>query len=360
MASLREMPRASRQIIGTVSHWKPCSTHLRRWASTEATPPAAAAPPAKPLPAIPDVEQDSGLTAPVVTREDIKVTDPRRRASRRPHELPHERYRFHPPKFYRGPLHPVQPPPSSDPVARDFSPGPFNLPRLKQTFHSIAASDIMTLAYHHVPPGTPDKPERIRLREWDDSSPYMKNRPKRGPRGSDVLFPLEKDITWRNIPEIRAVHIAMYTPKAKKNPDHIIVGKSVLRTITGVRATVTQTKVSVSQWGIVEGDKSGVKVTVRGDQAWEFVDKLVHIVFPKIKDWRGIAGTSGDGTGNISLGLEASDVMYFPEVEANYSLYPAKMISGCRITIETSAKSDRHARLLFMSLGIPFHGKLVD
>ncbi|KAI1663067.1 ribosomal protein L5 [Daldinia decipiens] len=348
MAALREAPRAGRQLLGTASRWMPCSATLQRCASTGATP------------VIPDIEEDSGLTAPIVTREDAKVTDPRKRASRRNYELPHERYRYHPPKFDRGPLHPVQPPPSSDPVARDFAPGPFNLPRLKQTFHSTTASDIMTLMYQHVPPGTPDKPERIRLREWDDTSPYMKNRPKRGPRGADVLFPLEKSITWQNIPEIRAVHLAMYMPKAKKNPDHITVGRAVLRTIAGVRPEVTTTKTSVSQWGIVKGDRTGVKCSLYGDHAYEFMDKVIHLVFPKIKDWKGISGTSGDSTGNISWGFEPQDMLYFPEIEANYSLYPSKMISGCRMTLETTAKSDRHARILCMSLGIPFYGKLVD
>lgn len=200
------------------------------------------------------------------------------------------RYRYHAPKYYRGPLHPVQPLPSSDPTARDFSPGPFNLPRLKQTYQSTIASDIMTMMYQHTPPGTPDKPERIRLREWDESSPYMKNRPKRGPRGSGVLFPLEKSIDWRNIPEIHAVHLAMYIPEAKRNFDHIIIGRAVLRAITGVRSTQTANKTSVVQWGIVKGDRSGVKCSIFGNQAYEFIDKTVHLVFPKIKEWRGVRG----------------------------------------------------------------------
>jgi large subunit ribosomal protein L5 len=118
----------------------------------------------------------------------------------------------------------------------------------------------------------------------------MKNRPKRGPRGADVLFPLEKSIDWRNIPEIRAVHLAMYLPKAKKNFDHIIVGKAVLQSITGVKPTLTTTKTSVAQWGIVKGDRSGVKCSVYGNQAYEFIDKVVNLVFPKIKEWKGIQG----------------------------------------------------------------------
>ncbi|KAH9910083.1 54S ribosomal protein L7 [Xylariomycetidae sp. FL2044] len=357
--TIRDLPRAGRQILTSASHWKPCPTGFQRYASTDAASTPSSTP-SESAPPVPDVEGDSGLMTPIVTREGIKITDPRRRASRRAHELPHERYRFHPPKFYRGPLHPIQPPPSSDPVARNFAPGPFNLPRIKQTFHSVVASDIMTMMYQHRPPGTPKRPERIRLREWDDSSPYMANRPKRGPRGHDVLFPLEKDITWQNIPEIRAVHINSYIPLAKKNQDHIIVGRSILQTITGVRPTVTHTKTSVAQWGIVKGDRTGVKVTIRGNQAYEFVDKVIHLVFPKIKEWKGIRGTTGDSTGNINWGLTPQEVMYFPEVEANYSLYPAKMIPGCKIVLETTAKSDRHARILCEALGIPFYGKIKD
>ncbi|KAI1193798.1 ribosomal protein L5 [Nemania serpens] len=349
MASLREVPRVGRQLLSSASHLRPYAAGIHRYASTETVPLV-----------IPDIEPDSSLAAPIVTREGIKMVDPRKRASRRKHELPHERYRYHAPKYYRGPLHPVQPLPSSDPTARDFSPGPFNLPRLKQTYQSTIASDIMTMMYQHTPPGTPDKPERIRLREWDESSPYMKNRPKRGPRGSGVLFPLEKSIDWRNIPEIHAVHLAMYIPEAKRNFDHIIIGRAVLRAITGVRSTQTANKTSVVQWGIVKGDRSGVKCSIFGNQAYEFIDKTVHLVFPKIKEWRGVRGTTGDSTGNIGFGLEPQDMQYYPEVEAAYSMFPAKMIPGCHFILETTAKSDRHARVLCKALGIPFYGKIVD
>lgn len=192
-------------------------------------------------------------------------------------------------------MHPVQRLPASDPVARDYSPGPFNLPRLKQTFHSTTASDILTLTYQHVLPGTPDREERIRLREWEGDSPYFKNRPKRGPRGAEVLLPIERDITFRNIPEIRAVHVAMYTPAAKRNTDHFYVTKSILQNITGVRPVKTYNNKSVSQWGVVKGDASGFKCSMWGNQAYEFVDKCIHLVFPKIKEWPGIKGKSWMG-----------------------------------------------------------------
>ncbi|KAI0016217.1 ribosomal protein L5 [Xylariomycetidae sp. FL0641] len=352
MATLREFPRAGRHLFAAVSPPRPSLPSLQRCASSEAAGAAAAV--------TPDVELESGLAAPPVTKETMQMLAPRKRASRRNYELPHERYRFHPPKYYRGPLHPIQPLPSSDPVSRDFEPGPFNHPRLKETWNTTISADIMTMMYHHHPPGEPEKPERERLREWDDSSPYMKNRPKRGPRGADVLFPLEKEIDWRNIPEIRAVHIASYMPEARKNQDHIIVGRAVLQSITGVRPVATHNRESVAQWGVVKGDRTGVKVTVRGNLAWEFIDKCVHLVFPKIKEWQGVEATTGDSTGNLGWGISPGDMMFFPEVEANYSLYPAKMIPGCRIILETTAKSDRHARLLCQAIGVPFYGKIVD
>jgi hypothetical protein len=81
MAALREVPRVGRQLLSSVCHRRPCAPSLQRRASTEATPPV-----------IPDIETDSGLSSPIVTREGIQIVDPRKRASRRTHELPHERY----------------------------------------------------------------------------------------------------------------------------------------------------------------------------------------------------------------------------------------------------------------------------
>ena len=90
MAALRDLPRAGRQLLGAAAakspHWNPCTTSLRRCASSQAA--AAAAPPQPP---IPDIETDSGLAVPIVTRDDVRLVDPRKRASRRNHELPHER-----------------------------------------------------------------------------------------------------------------------------------------------------------------------------------------------------------------------------------------------------------------------------
>lgn len=235
------------------------------------------------------------------------------------------RFQYHPPKFDRGPLHPIQSPPSSDPTARNFVPGPFNHPRLKQTYDSTIASDLMTLAYSHTVPGTPEPPTRERLREWDGSSPYHKNRPRRGPRGTSSLDLLEKEINFRHIPEIKAVSISAFMPKAAKIPVMLPVARSVIQAVSGNTPMTIRMKDSVANWKVKEGDRVGVKTTMYGNQAFEFVDKLINLVLPKIKEWPGVKATTGDGNGNLGIGLRPEDMAWFPELAVNWDLYPARV-----------------------------------
>lgn len=252
------------------------------------------------------------------------------------------RYQYHPPKYYRGPLHPVQMPASSDPTARDFTPGPFNLPRLKHTYDSTIAPDLMTLTYSHLPPGEePPVSMKGELREWDGSSPYHKNRPRRGPRGggSGRLGLLERDITFNNIPAIQAVTVNAFAPKSAENKEYLQVARSVVQAITGAFPETTIMKKHVVQWKVRKGDKTGAKATLTGAAAYEFVDKLVTLVLPKIKDWPGIKASSGDGSGNIAFGFEPEWMSYFPEIEYNFSVgfYPPA----------------RHMSKLIFSLDVP-------
>lgn len=233
------------------------------------------------------------------------------------------RYQYHPPKYNRGRLHPVQPPPSSDPTARNFEPGPFSFPRLKHTYDSTIAPDLMTLTYNHVPPGAPpSQSKKGTLREWEGSSPYLKNRPRPLPRGggSPRLCLLERDISWNNIPEIEAVSVHSFASKAPKHKEYLHVALAVVQAITGRFPEVTCVNNSVAQWGIKTGDRTGVKATIRGGAAFEFVDKLVTMVLPRIKNWPGIKGSSGDRTGNVALGLDPEAMAYFPELESNYDV----------------------------------------
>ncbi|ERS95728.1 50S ribosomal subunit L7 [Sporothrix schenckii 1099-18] len=329
----------------------------RHASSSQSQPPSSTVAPSDPV--FEDLELDSSFLTPEQP-ETANMLPPRERAKQRTSRLPGSRYQFHPPKYDRGPLHPIQSPASSDPTARDFVPGPFHMNRIRQTYNTTIASDLMTLTYMHVPPGTEKVPTPQRLRSWDGSSPYHKNRPLRGPRGDPVLRPLEKPITFRNIPELRSITLAAFVPQAAKEPDRLIVARMVTQAITGVVPTVTTVKHNVSQWGIIKGQKAGVKVTLYGNEAYDFLDKCIHLVLPRIKDWQGVKGSTGDSAGNLAWGLSGEATALFPEIEANYSMYPAKMIPGYRIFVETTAKSDRHARLLLGSFGLPFVGELRD
>ncbi|CAK7268989.1 54S ribosomal protein L7, mitochondrial [Sporothrix epigloea] len=347
-------PALSRPASSETSH----NFSLKRRASSQTTPPPLSTPAASD-PVFEDLEFDSSFLTPALP-DLAKVPTPKDRSQHKTERLPGSRYQFHPPKYDRGPLHPIQSPRSSDPTARDFVPGPFHNNRLRQTYHSTIAPDLMTLTYTHRPPGTKQESTPQRLRSWDDSSPYHKNRPLRGPRGDPVLRQLEKPITFRNVPVIRSVTLAAFMPTAIKEPDRMVIARMVTQAITGTVPEITEVKHSVSQWNIVEGQKTGLKVTLYGNTAYDFLDKCIHLVFPRIKDWEGVKGSTGDSSGNLAWGLTREAVALFPEIEANYSMYPAKLIPGYRIFVETTAKSDRHARLLLSSLGVPFQGELRD
>ncbi|KAK7220398.1 hypothetical protein V2G26_008401 [Clonostachys chloroleuca] len=310
--------------------------------------------------ALSDLDQASSFSTPQPDKAQLEAWSMSNSEGTKGKQLPGNRYQYHPPKYYRGPLHPVQMPAPSDPTARDFKPGPFNVPRLRHTYDGTIAPDILTLTYQHKVPGEEAvESKKGELREWDGSSPYHKNRPRRGPRGggSSRLGLLERDIDFNNIPEITAVTVNSYAPLAAENKEYLQVARSVVQAITGEFPETTTVKHHVMPWGVKKGDKTGAKVTLTGNAAYEFVDKLVTLVLPKIKDWPGVKASSGDSAGNIAFGMEPEWMSYFPEMEYNFSMYPNKLIPGCHIFIHTTGTSDRHGRLLMEALGFPFYGK---
>ncbi|KAK3378033.1 ribosomal protein L5 domain-containing protein [Podospora didyma] len=346
MATLREVTRSARSLPLSQLSRQAYATCSRRCASSQAAEAE-----------LDDLVSESGLAVPQLGDAEKGAFRPWKRAADRKLGLPSSRYQYHPPKYNRGQFHPIQSPLSSDPIARDFVPGPFNLPRLRQTYQSTIASDLMTLAYNHIPPGTPQKEQAERLREWDGSSPYHKNRSKRGPRGAPVLPVIERNITFRNIPEITEITLSSYVPKAIKDQDHLLVARTMLLALTGTTPELAKTNANVAQWGVQKGQRAITKTTIYGNAAYEFLDRCIHLVFPKIKDWKGINATTGDGSGNLAWGFTPEQMQLFPEIEVNYPMYPAKMMPGCKIFIKTTATSDRQAQLLLSSMGVPFYGR---
>jgi len=276
-----------------------------------------------------DLEGSSSL-ATSFSSSQTQSFDPVAQSQKRKGQLPPSRYQFRPPKYYRGPLHPHQPPKPSDPASREFVPGPFSLPRLQQTYESTIASDLMALSYQHHPPGFEPAVKAPRLRQWDESSPYHKNRPLRAPRGSDVLNLLRRPITFRNLPKLDGVTVHAFVREATEDSAALHVASMVIQAITGQRCTAHAARSNVQNWGLRAGKYVAVSVDLRGEEMYHFLGKLIDVVMPRIRDWRGVKGSSGDDNGNISFGFKPDVVALFPEVEVNYDSYPPKMIPGCR------------------------------
>lgn len=218
----------------------------------------------------------------------------------------------------------------------------------------------MTMAYSHYPPGYTSPQKGSRLRSWDGASPYYKNRPLRGPRGGEVLRLLRQPMTFRNVPELKRITVHTFVKGAMEDSAHLHVAGMLMQAITNVRAEVHVVKRSMASFGVRKGQHLSVTCELYGEDMQHFLSKIVDVVAPKIKDWKGVKGSSGDSSGNIAFGLTAEEVALFPEVEVNYDMYPPRMIPGCHIVVHTSATTDREARLLLNACGMPFYGKFIN
>ena len=121
-----------------------------------------------------------------------------------------------------------------------------------------------------------------------------------------------------------------------------------LSVITGQKPSITRAKKSIATFKLRAGDKIGIKVTMRGKRMYEFLEKLIKIALPRVRDFRGVAKKNFDGSGNYSLGLREQIV--FPEIEYN----KIDKIRGLQLTFVTNAKNDAHAFSLLEKLGMPF------
>ncbi|KAI4186550.1 MAG: hypothetical protein L6R41_003398 [Letrouitia leprolyta] len=287
-----------------------CQWGLRRQSSTSHDP----------IDSSDDVVPDSSLLSPEPSQDLVQSWDPIERNRSRRRQLPPSRYKFRPPRYYRGPLHPHQPPPASSPNSREFIPGPFSLPRLQQTYTSTLAPDLLSLLYTHYPPGTLPGPVGQRLRSWDDSSPYHVNRPLRRPRGLGALPLIRRPITFRNIPRLEKITVHyVIRDHEKRDSSYLHVAGMVLQAITNVRATVCRAKHDINNFAMRKNKTAmAVMAELRGEDMYCFLSKVVDVVMPKIKEYKGVSGGSGDGSGNLAFGLQPSTVGMFPEVEVNY------------------------------------------
>src|SRR5919106_856164 len=153
---------------------------------------------------------------------------------------------------------------------------------------------------------------------------------------------------------------AMQVPRLDKAVVNMGVGDSLkdgrlldaavedLQTITGQRPVVTRARKSIAGFKLREGNPIGVKVTLRGDRMWEFVDRLVSLALPRIRDFRGLSPAAFDGHGNYTLGV--TEQLIFPEIDYDKVV----KVTGMDITIVTTARTDDEGRALLAALGFPF------
>ncbi|MDY2870388.1 MAG: 50S ribosomal protein L5 [Succiniclasticum sp.] len=150
------------------------------------------------------------------------------------------------------------------------------------------------------------------------------------------------------IPKIEKVIINMGVGEAVTNSKALETAVAQLTTIAGQKPVVTKAKKSIAAFKLREGMPIGTKVTLRGDRMYYFLDKLMNIALPRVRDFRGVSATAFDGRGNYALGLK--EQLIFPEIEYD----KVDKVQGMDIIIVTTAKTDEEARELLRLLGMPF------
>ncbi len=150
------------------------------------------------------------------------------------------------------------------------------------------------------------------------------------------------------VPKLTKIVVNMGVGKALENKKLLDTAVEQLTAITGQKSIKTTAKKSISNFKLREGNAIGCKVTLRGKQMYEFLDRLVNIALPRVRDFRGISGKAFDGRGNYSLGIK--EQIIFPEI--NYD--KVDRVTGMDITFVTSAKSDDEAKSLLKHFGMPF------
>ena len=168
----------------------------------------------------------------------------------------------------------------------------------------------------------------------------------------DEIAPaLKKEFNYSTpmqIPAIKKVAVSMGVGEALTNKKLLDAAVADLTQITGQKAVKTRAKKSIANFKLREGNEIGAMVTLRGTIMYEFLDRLINIALPRVKDFRGIKATGFDGHGNFSLGI--TEQIIFPEIDFD----KITKIAGMNITVVTSAKTDAEAKALLTKFNMPF------
>jgi large subunit ribosomal protein L5 len=169
----------------------------------------------------------------------------------------------------------------------------------------------------------------------------------------DVVPSLRKQFGYENamqVPKVDKIVVNVGLGEALTNAKAIDAAVGDISTITGQKPIVTRARRSISQFRVRAGNPIGIKVTLRGERMWDFLERLTALALPRIRDFRGVPAKSFDGRGNYSLGLR--EQLAFPEIDYD----KVDRLRGLEISIVTTAKTDEESKRLLELLGMPFAG----
>lgn len=168
---------------------------------------------------------------------------------------------------------------------------------------------------------------------------------------ADVIPALQKEFGYQNVmavPKVTKVVVNMGLGEATQNAKVVDTGAEELGKITGQKAAVRKAKKSIAQFKVRQGQPIGAMVTLRGDRMYEFLDRLMSIALPRVRDFRGVSPKGFDGRGNYTLGLK--DQLIFLEID----YLKVDKGRGMNVSVVTTAKTDEEARKLLQLMGMPF------
>jgi large subunit ribosomal protein L5 len=167
----------------------------------------------------------------------------------------------------------------------------------------------------------------------------------------EVVPALQKEFGYRNVmavPRLHKIVVNMGLGEATQNAKLADVGADELGRITGQKPVVTRAKKSIAQFKVRRGMPIGAMVTLRGERMYEFLDRLVSVALPRVRDFRGVSPRGFDGRGNFTMGLK--DQLIFPEID----YMKVDKARGMNISVVTTANTDQEARKLLQLMGMPF------
>jgi large subunit ribosomal protein L5 len=167
----------------------------------------------------------------------------------------------------------------------------------------------------------------------------------------DVIPALRKEFGYKNVmavPKIQKVVVNMGLGEATSNVKIVDTGSDELARITGQKPVTRRSKKSIAAFKVRKGQPVGTSVTLRGERMWEFLDRLMAIALPRVRDFKGVSPRGFDGRGNYTLGLR--DQLLFPEID----YMKVDKARGMNVSVVTTAKTDQEARKLLQFIGMPF------